>query len=110
MSWKNLKLNTWTHPKTGEVRVYISTRFVEFRDPMHDADGAYIYADEAGMCAFGHKAFQDFGMALDAEMSREAVKSFLGGDMLFYELLRRMTECSTKGGNFSAVKYEKMGY
>jgi len=104
MSFSSLKLNVWTGP-TGEARVYINSAFVERANIWRYADGAYLYASDKGTILWDSKrpdASSSTGVAcckLIKELGLENAQ--------FDELLRRISLCQTKGGNFSMTQYDK---
>lgn len=109
MSYKNLKLRKWTSPQ-GEVRLYINTRYVEGRNVMSWCDGDFIIADENGNAKATFKGTRNGNAAEMGAMGRAEVMEMLilnGRSVSFSELVERVEQCQTEGGNFSYAKYEK---
>ena len=106
MSDYNLKLKVWT--KGEETRVYVNGKFVEYRSVWSFAN-SYFYKREDGSCGW-KPAFKQgpWNMRQSEEnaMAMEEISKFFSV-VSFDELLKRLVECQTKGGNVSIRQYEK---
>lgn len=101
----SLSLNIWTHPTTGEVRVYANA----FRE--YNSDFAYVAGGKIwfGMGEDG-KIAKHFRPCMTGNYGRaaKAVYEEFGMEALtFPELVSRIRECLTKSGNFSQAQYYK---
>jgi len=99
-----ISLKSWTHPKTGAIRVYVRTFHEWHATGRATADGSYFYAGEDGEIRawFRPSWSGEFGHAT------HEVMRYLGLDRIsFAELLERMEAAKTPAGNFSEVRYFK---
>jgi len=114
MSTYNIKLKVWTNATTGETRIYVDGKYVEYRNVLSHAN-LYLKADENGAIIWNNSFKCNYNTITAAEMNRlafgELIKALNGwndnSNISFAELLERVTACQTKGGNFSFRQYEK---
>ena len=120
MSYKALKFRVWCKPNSGEVRVYVDTKYVEHRIASSMADGCYLKANEDGSLGWSvgwtpgpqnmaRSERAHFGMTDPEQGVLAHIRCTSSAPMpTFAEFLARINACQTKGGNFSYAKYEKV--
>lgn len=104
MSYKSIRLNVWRR-EGHEERIYIDTRFVDYRHGLGPANGDWIKSDDSGMCKFSGRPRYD-GEGRPGAYEKLSDYLALNG-LSFSSLLERIAECQTKGGHFSYAQYEK---
>lgn len=113
MSYKNLQLTKWVHPKTEELRLYVNTDYVDPRGSMMAyAGGGYLHEGEDGSIRWNHgkcpfHALQDRGEGLIDVIDFLTDK---GRDPIdFKTLVGRLDDptFTTKSGRFSATRWAK---
>jgi len=104
----NLKVKVWS--RNDDIRVYLDGKFVEYRSIWSHAN-AYFYRKDDGSIGWRHGFRTGPETMRKAEMCAMAVEAIMGfmrcDGMTFEELLNRISQCQTKGGNFSVRQYEK---
>jgi len=113
MSYKNLQLTKWVHPKTQEIRFYVNTQYVDPRGSMIAyAGGGFLYEGEDGSISWDHGKCP-FGALEDRGDGLIEVIGFLtyeGREPIdFKTLISRLDDpvFTTKSGKFSATKWAK---
>lgn len=113
MSYKNLRLAIWTHPKTEELRVYVDTRYVDPRGSMIAyAGGGYLMENDDGSIGWGHGKCHISSLEDRGEGLMEVIQ-FLNDDgrdpITFKQLIERLNDPKFLGrtGKFSVSKWEK---
>jgi hypothetical protein len=115
MSCYNLKLKIWR--KDNQTRIYITTRWCNYRAGISAADGHYFQRGERGevLCCHSRQYVRGLGeensfamyevMRLLSDMPRNDDNRAHWID--FDTLLTRIEASQTKKGNFSLLQYEK---
>jgi hypothetical protein len=115
MSVNSLKLKVWR--KADKVRVYIDTRFCDYRLGMGRAHNGYFFATENDKLSWRSAEYPTMSSA--PHFAIQTVLSFLEGNTIehyyrnapaeitFSQLIERIEACQTKGGNFSFSQYYK---
>ena len=97
----SVSLKVWTSPKTQEVRIYANS-FRECGEMAH-AGGAYFVADESGVTKIG--GFKSCYSGNYGRAAHAIYETFRMSGVSFSDMIARIENAQTKGGNFSEAQY-----
>lgn len=105
----SIQLRPWTHPKTGAIRIYVGARYdySAWQGGVGEADGCWIEASPTnGQCVIRSRSDGPRRPMLVGEAMRN-LRMHYDLDCQFDELVERIANAQTKGGNFSDSRYFK---